>query len=171
MPDLIISFTPKLIFTVEWLRPGYAFPWSATSLEWAQHFSESLGFPRYIQSLYRMAMRRAQFVAFHNQDDLQYFSWARSLIQSNQGVHIPALVSTPKGICTGTQDWKCPSFLFIGRILPEKGSSFFWKQLCQLHSIYPEVQWKVVGYPGKPGSRPHRSVQWMFCHQHRKIYR
>ncbi|MFN8278771.1 MAG: glycosyltransferase family 4 protein [Saprospiraceae bacterium] len=148
MPDLIISFTPKINIYSGMAAARLRISLIGNITGMGSTFSESLGFPRYIQSLYRMAMRRAQFVAFHNQDDLQYFL-EHGLIQSNQGVHIPGSGVNTEEFAPVRRIESVRRFLFIGRILPEKGIVPFLEAALSLHSIYPEVQWKVVGYRGE----------------------
>lgn len=148
MPEVIISFTPKInIYSgmaAAWLR----IPLIANITGLGSAFSESIGLPRYIRMMYNMGLRSAKFVAFHNEYDLQYFL-QHEIIRKEQGVHIPGSGVNTEEFAPARKIGSVRRFLFIGRILPEKGIVPFLEAALSLHSMYPDVQWKVVGYRGE----------------------
>ena len=101
--------------------------------------------------LYRIGFKRAPIVFFQNDEDRELFT-RRRIIRSDQGRVLPGsgvdlgrYASTPPA--SGS-----PVFLFVGRLLRDKGVVEFVEAARSLRSILPDARFQLLG-PIDEGNR------------------
>ena len=102
--------------------------------------------------LYRLALRRSPTVFFQNPDDRQLFVEAGT-VRSGQAKLLPGsgidlTRFTPEPLPAGGQ----PTFLFIGRLLVDKGVREFVEAARLVRQEFPEARFEMLGAPD-PGNR------------------
>ncbi|GHA22892.1 glycosyltransferase family 4 protein [Oceanisphaera arctica] len=98
------------------------------------------------QSLYRISLRRCQTVFFQNSDDEALFkeltivsAKQNTVVVNGSGVNLNEYPHTP------TPGYKYPKFLFVGRLLGDKGVREYAAAAALVKSKYPEVEFDLVG--------------------------
>jgi len=106
-----------------------------------------------VPTLYRVALRRSQRVFFHNPEDRALFQ-QRGLVKREQaevipgsGVDLQRFVATPLPGNVGHF-----TFLFIGRLLWEKGVGEFVEAARSIKAQFPDARFQVLG-PTDDGKR------------------
>lgn len=101
-------------------------------------------FRRMITRLYKLAFRHSSKVFFQNSDDLKTFLDA-DILDASKAIRIPGSgVDLDRFIPTATP-LKATRFLFIGRLLKEKGIAEFLDASRRLKSKYMDAQFHIVG--------------------------
>src|SRR5690606_16721285 len=101
--------------------------------------------------LYRFALKRANWVWFLNRDDLAFFIQHRLVAAEKakcipgEGVNVTDLFN-PKLIKQKADDKTGFTFLFIGRLLYDKGIREFVAAAREITQRYPTVNFQIVGY-------------------------
>ena len=97
-----------------------------------------------VTSLYRIGFRRAPVVFFQNEEDRQLFV-SRRIVQPDQGRVLPGsgvdldrFVPAPPGAGP-------PTFLFVGRLLRDKGVVEFVDAARELRRELPEARFQLLG--------------------------
>jgi glycosyltransferase involved in cell wall biosynthesis len=115
---------------------GYAFARPGLAAHWLR---------RLVIALYRPALRGARSVIFQNTDDRDAFTALgivrpghHVVVVDGSGVDLAEFVPVPFP--------DRPTFLFIGRLLREKGIGEFVAAARQLKARYPHAAFHVVGY-------------------------
>ena len=94
--------------------------------------------------LYRLALRHTKCVFFQNRENLEFFqerkicSCRKELIPGS-GVNLKEFVSLPYPTGTGAE------FLFVGRIMREKGIEQFLDVAEAIKARHPETQFTIIG--------------------------
>jgi hypothetical protein len=106
----------------------------------------------FVKKLYRIALPKCQKVIFQNPDDQSLFRSLglvkadQTLLVNGSGVDLREfnLTDLPEVI----------HFIFIGRLISEKGIFDFIEAARRVHLQYPEVKFRIVGdvFPGHPSS-------------------
>src|SRR5690606_9593751 len=103
------------------------------------------------KQLYRLALRRAKWVWFLNQDDFQFFV-TRKLVGRGKARQIPGeginCVDTfnPELVATADRDATEVRFLFIGRLLYDKGVAEYVSAARRIKKRYPQAVFWMLGY-------------------------
>lgn len=163
-PDLILHYTIKPnIFgslAARWAKVpsiatitglGYTF----LKLNWINHL---------VSELYRLAFRKVEKVIFHNEDDQRLFIQNLILKPSKSTVIPGSGVNTNHYRPLVKPDTGKFIFLFIGRLLSDKGILEFVEASRQLKSLTQRAECWVVGEiaPQNPNAISKESVlQWM----------
>lgn len=114
--------------------------------------------------LYKLAFRFCQLVVFQNSDDQAFFI-RKGLVKSKKtalvpgsGINTQHFQALPKKATSNTH------FLFIGRLLYDKGILEFLKAAQQIDSSFSEVEFTIVGDidPGNPASLSQEEYQGFF---------
>lgn len=101
-----------------------------------------------VRLLYKMGLMRCGVTFFQNPDDLNVFltqklvKQAKTQIVDGSGVNLSKFTTTPVTSLPGEQ----LRFLFIGRLLKDKGIYEFADAAKQLKAKYPKLQFDVVGW-------------------------
>lgn len=99
---------------------------------------------RLITGLYRRAFKHSAKVFFQNGDDLDTFLKARILPESKT-LRIPGSGVDLDQFALAPYPNNTPHFLFIGRLLKEKGISEFIEAATWLKKRYPHARFHIVG--------------------------
>lgn len=99
---------------------------------------------QFVLALFRQALRKAEMVFFLNSNDITDFC-AFGLVSQQQSVNIG-------GIGVDLDDWRpAPpvldpvTFIFVGRLLKDKGVLDFISAARQVKALHPEVRFLLVG--------------------------
>ncbi len=100
-----------------------------------------------VVQLYRLALRQAQRVIFQNMDDLGVFT-ARGVITRGRAVRVPGSGVdlqrfTPSGRLPG--EGPHTHFLFVGRLLKDKGAVEFAEAARLLKHEFPDLRFTLLG--------------------------
>lgn len=101
---------------------------------------------RLVSLLYRLSLKRSEAVFFHNPDDRDLFverrlvDPGRASIIPGSGVDLGKFAPIP--LPGGTED---PAFLFVGRLLWEKGAGEFAEAAAAIKALYPRAQFRMIG--------------------------
>ena len=99
-----------------------------------------------VTALYRPALRKAEAVFFHNEDDRDLFI-GRGIVRGEQAIVIPGsgidLSRFKPETIPGKAD--APVFLLIGRLINEKGVREFVDAACRLKSAWPNARFQLLG--------------------------
>jgi glycosyltransferase involved in cell wall biosynthesis len=99
-----------------------------------------------VTALYRPALRKAEAVFFHNEDDCDLFV-GRKIVRSEQAIVIPGsgidLSRFKPEPLPGKAD--APVFLLIGRLINEKGVREFVDAAARLKSDWPNARFQLLG--------------------------
>jgi glycosyltransferase involved in cell wall biosynthesis len=121
-------------------------------------------FKIFVHGLYSLALAKNKTVVFHNAADMSYFiknnivSFNRSLVIPGSGVDIQKFYYLPK-----TRDHNKTVYLFIGRILKDKGIVEFVKAAQLAHSIIKHAEFWIIGEfnpDSKNSISPENLVEW-----------
>jgi len=97
-----------------------------------------------VTALYRFALRRASFVFFQNPDDRALFL-ERRLVRANQARLIPGSgVDLARFAMKPLPDGP-PTFLFIGRLLGDKGVRELIQAVRKLREAHPNMRTQLLG--------------------------
>ena len=99
-----------------------------------------------VSALYRPALRKAEAVFFHNDDDRELFV-GRKIVRNEQAIVIPGsgidLSRFKAEPLPGKAD--APVFLLIGRLINEKGVREFVEAAVRLKSDWPNARFQLLG--------------------------
>lgn len=117
---------------------------------------------RVISGLYRVALRNSRLVFFHNRDDLQLFvergivAPAQAKVIAGSGVDLEHFAAQPQ------PQRQPPTFLFIGRMLTDKGIVEFGEAAAMVRQSLPDARFVAVGeWIDHPRAAPiERLQQW-----------
>ena len=99
-----------------------------------------------VTALYRPALKKAEAVLFHNEDDRDLFV-GRGIVRDAQAIVIPGSGIdlsrfTPQPLLGRTD---APVFLLIGRLINEKGVREFVDAAARLKSDWPGARFQLLG--------------------------
>jgi glycosyltransferase involved in cell wall biosynthesis len=144
-PDLILHFTikPNIFGSLAARWAGLPSIPTVTGLGYA--FIHQGLLSRLVEGLYKVAFRRLPFVAFHNGEDRQLFI-EKGLAKPERSLVIPGSgVNTNHFRPLAQPDSDKFIFLFIGRLLYDKGIREYVEAARQLQRIAPQAECWVVG--------------------------
>lgn len=101
---------------------------------------------RLVASLYRLAFRKSEAVFFHNPEDRDLFV-ARGLVREEQAQVIPGsgVDLSHFAPSAAPQTAEEPTFLFVGRLLWEKGVGEFVEAARMVKRSRPHARFQVLG--------------------------
>lgn len=130
-----------------------------TGLGYTLQRKRSWGIARAIRLLYKQALRHNHLVFFQNPDNMAHFieerivERSRTVLINGSGVDLEYY--SPSPVPEGP-----PVFLFVGRILWEKGIREFIEASRQLKRKYPTVRFCILGPLGDhPDAVPRRQIE------------
>ena len=101
---------------------------------------------RLVSTLYRIALSRSRAIFFHNPDDRALFIGRgmvppeRAKVIPGSGVDLDKFAPAPPTAAPGDH-----VFLFVGRLLWEKGVGEFAEAARALKRVYPEARFQILG--------------------------
>ncbi|MEP7196294.1 MAG: glycosyltransferase family 4 protein [Saprospiraceae bacterium] len=143
-PDLIFLFTPKLNIYggIAATFGGRQYVNNITGL--GSEFKLELGFPIYLKMLYRMAMKNAFCVVSHNLVDLDYLI-GQNITNKSKSIVIPGSGINTEYFQPNKKISSVKRFLFMGRLLKEKGIVEFIEAAQILSRQNPDLRFRIVG--------------------------
>ncbi len=147
-PDIVISYTikPNIYGGLACRLSGIPFFANVTGLGSAfQPGNEHVR--RLVSFLYRISLRRAQGVFFENKGNLHTLVQAgiireeQSVLMPGAGVNLEAFAPAPY-----PADKESVRFLFVGRIMQEKGVDELFAAIKRLKPLYPHAQFDFIGW-------------------------
>ncbi|UOO38781.1 glycosyltransferase family 4 protein [Oscillospiraceae bacterium CM] len=100
---------------------------------------------RLMLALYRTALKRAACVFFQNQDNLMFMARHRVLTQQHRRLIPGSGVNTAQYGLLGYPDGETINFLFIGRIMAEKGIGEYLEAAEEIKARYPNTAFHILG--------------------------
>lgn len=94
---------------------------------------------------YRFALSFANTVIFQNKDDIELFRTARILNRESQAAKVNGSGVDPKQFEQAALPDGPPRFLFVGRLLRDKGIHDFLEAAERVKRVLPQAQFVVVG--------------------------
>lgn len=154
-PDAIINFTIKPVIYAS--LASYFFPFKVinvvTGLGYI--FIQRSGLTRFVKLLYRLAFKRADRVIFQNRDDRRFFIRER-LVRSSRTEMIRSSGVDTRYFSPSARKkrGKGVVFLFMGRLLWDKGIKEFTVAVRRLRQEYPQAEARILGWidKGNPAS-------------------
>lgn len=150
-PDLVFQYTikPNIYSTLAARRYGIPTIAVITGLGYAFINKGVVTFMA--RQLYRLALRRAKSVWFLNRDDLQFFV-THKLVDGNKAKQIPGEgincsdTFNPALVATPDTDTSTVKFLFVGRLLYDKGIAEYVAAAKRIRKDYPHAVFWMMGY-------------------------
>lgn len=99
---------------------------------------------RMITGLYKLAFRHSSKVFFQNSDDLKTFLDA-DILDISKAIRIPGSGVDLDRFVPTAPPVNATRFLFVGRLLKEKGIVEFLNASKRLKTLYPDAQFHIVG--------------------------
>src|SRR5207237_7572434 len=97
-----------------------------------------------VTRLYRIGFRRAPVVFFQNEDDRSLFV-DRGIVRPGQARVLPGSGVDLDHFAPAPLPESPPTFLFIGRILRDKGVAEFVEAARSLRPEYPDARFQLLG--------------------------
>ncbi len=166
--DQVLSYTPKgnIYSALAMLGKPGALVMNVSGLGAA--FARNDLLAATVRVLYRVSLRRAEWVFFQNEDDLAQFK-ARKLVDATRvsrlpgsGVDLTRFRPFPVGEATAAN--ACPLFLMVARLLWDKGVGEFAEAARLVRQQHPGARFRLLGAlaPGHRGGVPEAVVrQWV----------
>lgn len=146
--DLVFTYTPKANIYAGLAARGLSLVHVPNVSGLGRAFIQRGLMTRLVAGLYRLAFSRAQTVVFQNEDDRNEFL-AAGLVDAQRTMRVPgsgvdlmrfAPVPLPKG--------GAPVFLFVGRVLGDKGVREYVQAARQVRRSRPDVVFRILGRVG-----------------------
>jgi glycosyltransferase involved in cell wall biosynthesis len=100
---------------------------------------------RFVGTLYRIAFRRCRIVFFQNPDDRDLFV-TRKIVRDEQARLLPGSgIDLDHFVPSPTAEPAPPSFLFIGRLLGDKGVRDYVEAARLLRTDHPQWRFQILG--------------------------
>ncbi|TYB33251.1 MAG: glycosyltransferase family 4 protein [Flexistipes sinusarabici] len=144
-PDLILSFTIKPNVYGSYIAQKFKIPIIVNITGLGSGFNNNSIKPL-VKKMYKYACKNASFVFFQNEDNYNYFinnklaEKAKSKIIPGSGVNLEKFKPMKK-----TKDDGITRFLFIGRIMKEKGIEEYLEAAQYISDNYSNVEFQILG--------------------------
>lgn len=145
-PDLVLTYSIKPNIYLGWCCERAGVPYAVNVQGMGSAFEKPV-LSAVVSGMYRTALRRARTVFFENGEDAQFFL-RRTLIRAEQACVLPgAGIDLDEYPCLPLQNNGVCRFLFVGRIMKEKGVDEFFAAARQLRGeLGARVAFDVVGF-------------------------
>jgi glycosyltransferase involved in cell wall biosynthesis len=143
-PDLVMHFTIKPNIYGSMAAGGLGIPAIATLTGLGYTFLHPGGVNRIIPFLYKRAFKKVEAAVFQNQDDRDLFlsmtlvNEGRTHLIRGSGVDVNHF--RPRPFMS-----RHFNFLFIGRLLRDKGVAEFLKAAEDVHRMFPDARFQLIG--------------------------
>lgn len=151
-PDLVIQYTVKPNIYSTLAASGYGIPVIAVVTGLGYAFINNGLVPRVVRLLYRYAFRKANQVWFLNEDDRSLFLEEKLVDQRKvrripgEGIDCQHAFNPQNVPQTDPNQDGATRFLFVGRLLHDKGVREFVAAARQVKRLYPGARFQVLGY-------------------------
>ncbi|MEE0903777.1 MAG: glycosyltransferase family 4 protein [Prevotellamassilia sp.] len=161
-PDMSITYTIKPNIYASWAAHLHKIPFLPVTTGLGYVFLKKTPATSLAKRLYKHAFSKAERVWFLNSDDLRLFREARlvsnALVEQlpGEGVNLDFFAETPMPPAD-----QPITFLYVGRILRDKGLEEFIYAARWLRKRYPQVRVQMLGamWPENPAAIPQRQME------------
>lgn len=144
-PNIILSYTIKPNIYGAYVAKKYKIPIILNITGLGSSFNNKK--TRFmVKNMYKYASKRASFIFFQNQENYNYFmnnklaKKEKSKIIPGSGVNLEKFIPQKK-----SKDDNIIRFLFIGRIMKEKGIEEYLEAAKNIKNKYPNVEFQILG--------------------------
>ena len=151
--DAVLSYTPKGNIYSAFALTGIDSRLIVNVSGLGRAFASNRFLPHLVQRLYRQAFKRAEWVFFQNEYDRSVFI-EKELIDAGKTSRLPGSgVDLARFSMANTTVERYPGtvFLFVARLLWDKGIGDYVAAARLVMSRYPDVRFRVLGSVEKPG--------------------
>lgn len=153
-PDLAIHYTIKPNIYATKAAASLGIPCIAVITGLGYTFINGGILSRMTDLLYRSALKNAAQVWFLNRDDRQVFTARRQIVPMEKTVLIHGegidarTYFNPQKVADSGRDrlGRCVRFIFIGRLLYDKGVREYVSAANRIKTQYPDVEFTILGY-------------------------
>lgn len=146
-PDQVIAYTikPNIYGGIACRLTGTLFSANVTGL--GSTFQKEGLMKKLVSSLYKLALSRAQHVFFENQGNLKSLvvagivSPSQAVLMPGAGVNLQEFAPAPY-----PSDVEGTRFLFVGRIMQEKGVDELFTAIRRVKSVCPDSHFDFIGW-------------------------
>lgn len=144
-PNLILSFTIKPNVYGSYVAKKYKIPIILNITGLGSGFNNN-SIKHLVTNMYKYACKNASFIFFQNEENYKYFidnkiaEKAKSKIIPGSGVNLEKFKPTKK-----SKDDGITRFLFIGRIMKEKGIEEYLETAKYISNKYSNVEFQILG--------------------------
>ncbi|MDK2840453.1 MAG: hypothetical protein PWQ83_2045 [Thermosipho sp. (in: thermotogales)] len=145
-PDIILSYTIKPNIYGAYVAKKYKIPIIINITGLGSSFNNKKT-KFMVKNMYKYASKRASFIFFQNQENYNYFinnklaKKEKSKIIPGSGVNLEKFIPQKK-----SKDDNIIRFLFIGRIMKEKGIEEYLEAAKNIKNKYPNVEFQILGH-------------------------
>lgn len=144
-PDRVITYTIKPNIYGGMICRGMKVPYYANITGLGTAFQKDGILKKIIIQLYKQALKKAKYVFFENQDNREKFLEHR-IVYPQQAVRFNgAGVNLEEYSFIPMNEEKAINFLFIGRVMKEKGIEELFQVATRIRRHYPQVNFHIVG--------------------------
>jgi galacturonosyltransferase len=145
-PDLVLTYTVKPNIYGGIASADLNIPYIVNITGLGSAITRRAFLKSVVFQLYRHALRRAGCVFFQNADNLRLFL-DRGIVKCKYKLIPGSGVNIEQhSFCEYPADSKKTRFLFVGRIMKEKGIDEFLKCAERIKARYPEAQFDIIGW-------------------------
>ncbi len=144
-PDIILTYTIKPNIYGTYVAKKYKIPIILNITGLGSGFNNN-SIKHLVTNMYKYACKNASFIFFQNEDNYRYFidnkiaEKAKSKIIPGSGVNLEKFKPTKK-----SKDDGITRFLFIGRIMKEKGIEEYLEAAKYISNKYSNVEFQILG--------------------------
>lgn len=142
--DFIFHYTIKPVIYGEMAARMSKIPSISVITGLGQVFANEMVIMRLVERMYKIAFRHANEVWFLNNDDKNMFL-ERNIVDESKVRVLPGEGVSAKTFAPQFKHGKDFSFLYFGRLLPEKGIFQLVEAARQIHTQYPDVKFSLLG--------------------------
>jgi len=144
-PDIIFSYTIKPNIYGAIAAAKYKLPFVANITGLGSAIKNNRLFSRFIMAMYKYAFRKIQTVFFQNEENMALFE--KKKIALGKHKLLPGSgVNLERFYYQKYPDTEQIKFVFVSRIMREKGVEEFFEAAQYIKSKYPEVEFHVCGF-------------------------
>ncbi len=145
-PDLILSFTSKLVLYTSLLTYFLNIRVISVITGLGYVFINKNILTFIVKKLYRKLLKRNEWIIFQNKDDYKFFKKLKLIPQKKAIVIRGSGVNTEYYKPRGEKKKSSVNFLFIGRLLIDKGLCEFMESAKIIKEQYPETGFNILGF-------------------------
>ncbi|MCC6815762.1 MAG: glycosyltransferase family 4 protein [Saprospiraceae bacterium] len=154
-PSIILSFTTKINVYSGIISRILRIPIIITVSGLGSEYNSRLGYSPLLKFLIKRSYPFSDYLLFHNREDLE------ELVRNKLATSLRSYVVPGSGI--DIDYFKCnrrikavKNFLFMGRLIPEKGIKEFIESARKLSLEFPDVRYYIIGNQNK---NEHKDIQ------------
>lgn len=146
-PDIVLTYTVKPNIYGAWAAASSKTPCISTITGLGTGLANGGMIQKILLALYKKALKHVDCVFFQNEYNLSFFQ-THKLIKDNHQLVAGSGVNLNEyslGPVKSTQPGN-ESFLFVGRVMKDKGVEEFFEAASKVKQEYPNVKFNIVGF-------------------------